>query len=88
MENVARQIGISYNYLNRQFVRQERISLVTFINREKIRLACRLLSEQEVSQEDAAVSVGIGDVKYFRRLFRRFTGMTITEYRKLHRTAY
>ena len=88
VENVARQIGISYNYLNRQFVRQERISLVTFINREKIRLACRLLSEQEVSQEDAAVSVGIGDVKYFRRLFRRFTGMTVTEYRKLHRMFY
>lgn len=85
VEAVARQIGISYNYLNRQFVRQEGLSLVTYINREKIRLAGRLLEEEELSQEEAAAAVGIGDVKYFRRLFRRFTGMTVTEYRKLYR---
>ncbi len=85
VEAIARQIGISYNYLNRQFVQQEGIPLVTFINREKIRLACRLLTEQEYVQEEAAAGVGISDVKYFRRLFRRFTGMTVTEYLKLHR---
>lgn len=85
VEAIARLVGISYNYLNRQFVRLEGLSLVAYINRERIRLACRLLAELELSQEELADAVGIFDVIYLRRLFRRYTGMTITGYRKMHR---
>ena len=38
-----------------------------------------------LSSEDAGEAVGIQDPKYLGRLFRRYVGMTISEYRKLCR---
>ena len=84
VEDIARQVGISYNYLSQQFTSNTGLTLVEYINREKIRLVQELLITDHLSPEEAGAAIGVEDVKYLRRLFRKFTGMTITEYTKMH----
>ena len=43
-------------------------------------LAEQLLLENNLTPEAAGEQVGIHDIKYLSRLFRRYSGMTITEY--------
>jgi len=54
---------------------------VEYINREKIHYTERLLADGVKNQTELADAVCMEDIKYFRRLFRRYSGMTITQYR-------
>ncbi len=82
---VAESIGISYSYLHKLFARNMDMPLVEYINRERIRLATQLLLDYGCSLSDAGEAVGIPDSKYLSRLFHRFTGMTVTEFKKQHK---
>ena len=82
---VAESIGISYSYLHKLFARNMGMPLVEYINRERIRLATQLLLDYGCSLSDAGEAVGIPDTKYLSRLFHRFTGMTVTEFKKQHK---
>ena len=80
---IAASAGVSYNYLNRMFNEFMGMSLVEYVNRERIRRAEALLLSQGMTQAQVAAAVGIPDVKYLQRLFRRYNGVTITEYNKM-----
>lgn len=80
-QDVAAYAGISYNYLSKLFPRHLGMSLVEYINREKIHYTERLLADGVKNQTELADAVCMEDIKYFRRLFRRYSGMTITQYR-------
>ena len=45
-------------------------------------LAKELFETKNSSVRDTAQTVGIEDEKYFSRLFKEYTGMTASEYRK------
>lgn len=82
---VAQAAGISYNHLKAVFQQDMNMSLVEYANRERIRRVEYLLAAEDLSLEEAGNAVGIHDVKYLSRLFRRYTGMTCSEYRKTYR---
>lgn len=83
--DVAKNVGISYSYLHKLFARNMGMPLVEYINREKILLAAQLLQDYACSLSDAGEIVGIPDSKYLSRLFHRFTGMTVTQFKKQHK---
>lgn len=78
--DIAAATGISYNYLNRLFAAHHGMTMVEYINREKLLRVEQLLLENNLTPEAAGEQVGIHDIKYLSRLFRRYSGMTITEY--------
>ncbi len=80
-QDVASYAGISYNYLSKLFPRHLGMRLAEYINREKVRYVERLLADGVKNQTELADAVSVEDIKYFRRLFRRYSGMTITQYR-------
>jgi len=82
---VAESIGISYSYLHKLFARNMGMPLMEYINRERIRLTAQLLQDYACSLSDAGEAVGIPDTKYLSRLFHRFTGMTVTQFKKQHK---
>ncbi len=81
VEDIARQLGISYSYLIKLFARHMNVPIVRYINREKIRVVEDLILNHGQTLEAAGNAVGITDSKYLSSLFRQYTGMTVTDYR-------
>lgn len=81
--SIAAHTGISYTHLNRLFTRVMGTTLVEHINRERLRLADYYILHHGMTQDEAALAVGFCDAKYMRRLFRRYNGVTITQYHRM-----
>lgn len=66
----------------RSFKREFGISPVDFIIQERIKVAKKLLKDVNVTISQACYSVGINNLSYFFKLFKRIEGVTPNEYRK------
>ncbi len=81
VEDVAKHLCISYSYLSKLFSRHMGVSLIEYINREKVAQVQELVASYGQTLEEAGKAVGITDSKYLSSLFRKHTGMTVTEFR-------
>ncbi len=79
-EEVARHAGISYSRLSRIFREAIGMTLVEYIHRQRLLLTEQYILEHGLRQEDAALQAGFCSSKYMQRLFRRYNGVTFTEY--------
>lgn len=66
----------------RCFKREFGISPVDFILHERIRVAKQLLKDQNVTIAEACFAVGINNLSYFFKLFKRIEGQTPNEFRR------
>ena len=82
---IAQQLYVSPNYLGRLFQAETGIRLTDYINQVKIEHAKKLLLKPENSVLHVAFQVGIPDQRYFSTLFKKFSGLTPTEYEKMNR---
>lgn len=83
VSDVARAAGVSTGYLSKLFRDTLGMGVIDYINRLKLNRVKELLSVRQVSIQDAAASVGIDDPNYLSRLFKKYNGITATEYRAL-----
>ena len=83
VQDIAAFAGISYGYLSNLFSEAVGMTIVDYINREKLRLVKDLITTRKISLEEAGLEVGISDVKYLSRLFKRYNGITAMEYKNL-----
>lgn len=83
LSEYARAIGVSTNYLSRQVQNSTGRSPGTWIDIARIGRAKGLLSTTQMPVIDIATAIGLEDQSYFSRFFRKHTGQTPTEYRKL-----
>lgn len=80
---LADTIGINPTYLSHQFNREVGVSVPNYIARLRIERAKELLSSrQNFSVGQIAAAVGIPDVNYFTKLFKKNVGCTPTAFRK------
>ncbi|MBQ4515533.1 MAG: helix-turn-helix transcriptional regulator [Clostridia bacterium] len=82
LETLASQIGKTPNYLNHIFKEETGMNIHQFIIKEKIRIICDLILSRSLSFKDACFTVGISDVAYGYRLFKKQTGLTPGEFLK------
>ena len=88
VESIAEHLGISSGYLHRIFKNIWGMGVLQYINRYRIAVAVKLIDNQHVSLGEAAHNVGIDDVSYMSRLFKKEMGMSYREYlRQTNRTA-
>jgi AraC family transcriptional regulator of arabinose operon len=66
----------------RSFKREFGISPVDFIIHERIRIAKKLLKDINMSISQASYAVGINNLSYFFKLFKRLEGVTPNTFRK------
>ena len=78
---VAESLGVHAAYLSKKFKEQTGEGLLEYINKVRIHNAKRILLEENVSVEDAALSVGIASVRSFARIFKKYEGMAPGEWR-------
>lgn len=83
LSSYAVQAGISENYLSRQIKQHTGRSVGAWIDIVRTIRAKKLLADSSVSIIDVAAAVGLDDQSYFARFFKRQTGMTPSEFRKV-----
>ncbi len=79
---VADVFGMNESYLSRMFKNQTGKNLIYFINEKKMNKARELLKDPDMMVKEAAFAVGYDDQFYFNKLFKRFFGVSPTEYRR------
>lgn len=76
LTDVAQEIGKSPNYLNSVFSKVEGTSIGQYIAREKIHMLIELKKTRDITFDDACRCVGITDISYGYRLFKKHIGTT------------
>jgi transcriptional regulator GlxA family with amidase domain len=69
--------------LKRRFKAATGSALIDYVHNLRIEEAKRLLETEAMSFEDITAEVGYENVAFFRRLFKRSTGLTPGEYRRM-----
>ena len=81
---IAREFGYNPDYLGRVFKSAYKISISTSIQKQKIRLASKLLIESKMNIDQVSTECGYRTTNYFRRTFKKFEDMSPFSYRKLY----
>lgn len=79
--DVAQTLYVSSFYLSRMFKRELNINFVDYLNEMRIKKAKELLKDVKYKTYEVAEAVGISDPHYFSRLFKKYEGITPTEYK-------
>ena len=77
---IARSIGITEGHLSHVFKKETGYTVLNYLTQYRICMACRLLSGGEHKVYEVAEKVGYRDVTYFGSTFKKFTGLSPTEY--------
>lgn len=80
---VVARSGVPARSLKRRFRNVTGLSLIDYVQNLRIDEARRLLEETRRSAEQVSFDAGYDDASFFRRLFRRRTGLSPLEYRRL-----
>lgn len=78
----ADRLNINDSYLSALFRREVGKTLTDYVTERRMEEAMQLLSKTQAPVKSVAKQVGIQDVPYFSRLFKRRTGRTPSEYRQ------
>ena len=82
VSDVAAAVGVSKNYLTNVFSASEGVPLMEYINRSKLSYMLVLIRRYSYTLAQAGKQVGFTDVNYISRIFKRYYGMTVTEYKQ------
>ncbi len=80
---VAQLFGFSASYLSRKFKQDTGKSFVEYLTECRMERA-RELAGSNAKMFSTASTVGIPDPNYFGRCFKKYTGMSYSEYVKMH----
>jgi transcriptional regulator GlxA family with amidase domain len=82
---VVTAAGVPARTLKRRFKSATGLSLIEYVQRSRVEEAKRLLETTDQPSDEISAAVGYQEPGFFRRLFKRHTGMTPGEYRRLFR---
>lgn len=80
---VVEQAKIPERTLKRRFKAATGATLIEYIQNLRIEEAKTLLETEQMPVDDISVAVSYEDVSFFRRLFKRLTGLTPSQYRRM-----
>ncbi|MBC8587423.1 response regulator transcription factor [Paratissierella segnis] len=83
LEDVGNHIGFNPSYFSSIFKKETGSSFVEYLSKIRIEKAKVLLKESDLRVQDICLMVGYSDVKYFSKLFVKYTGLKPKDYRKI-----
>lgn len=78
---LAQQLALSPNYLGQLFKQQMECSFREYLNLLRLKCACQLLQETDMSVKEVGYAAGYQSVEYFLNVFHKNMQMTPTQYR-------
>lgn len=82
VERIAGRLGFSTAYCNRLFHEAFGLSPRQYLSQVKLQLAKRWLLDPSSSVSDVALRLGYRDIAHFSRQFKRWSGVSPSDYRK------
>ena len=82
VNEIASLFFVSPTYLSRVFKKETGLSVIEYINKLKIKHSTFLLRDTSLPIQDIGRIIGVNDVNYFSRLFKKYMSQTPTQYRK------
>lgn len=85
LDALAQMVGVHPVSLAREFRRHYGCTVGEYVRQLRIDAACRALSDSETPLSTVATNAGFYDQSHFANTFRRYTGMTPTQFRAAER---
>ena len=82
---VAQSLNISEGYLSHTFKKETDYTLLNYLTRYRIHKAMELLKDCRVKVYEVAEQVGYRDIAYFSATFKKYAGMSPSEYQTTSR---
>lgn len=82
LPSLALNAQVTPNHLSYIFKQETGETIFTFINRYRIQIAQSQLHHQNSSMMDIAFQAGFNNVTYFNKVFKRYTGLTPSDFLK------
>ena len=83
---LAQELAISVSQLNKKLNAATGYPASTYILQVKLNYAKKILASQNKTIGEVATECGIYDVNYFSRVFKKQTGVTPTQFKRLPNT--
>ena len=82
LEEVSREVHVSPYYFSKLFKEQTGDNFINYLTLRRVGTAKLLLADGKLNIKAICTEIGYNDPNYFSRLFKRFEGVTPTEYRE------
>ncbi len=82
LKNLSEELNVNASYLSTVFKKEMGQTVTEYINQRRVEIAILYLNTSSMQIQDIAFRVGICDVNYFSKVFKKITGMTPTKYRE------
>ncbi len=81
---IAEQVHLNPDYLNRIFKKETGMSIKQFLSHERIELAKKLLASTDIPVSVVALNAGYHNFSHFSKTFKNFTGLNPVVFRQRH----
>ncbi|MDD3362149.1 MAG: response regulator [Hespellia sp.] len=78
---VAEHVGLSLVYFSKIFKEEEGKNFIDYVTEQRMQLACELL-EGNAKTSEICERIGYHDMKHFYKVFKKYRGITPSQYRK------
>lgn len=82
---LVKRCGISQSYISRLYRSCFQLSVTDYIHIHKMQLAKQWLLDADKSISEIAFTLGYNEPTYLSKVFKKYEGVTMQEYRKMHR---
>lgn len=87
LANFCMQFHYCEAYVSRRFKQETGTTPLQYLQRLRIRKSCELLTGSNLSISEIAHRTGYDDLKHYHDMFRRFTGLSPSSFRKLGKSS-
>lgn len=83
LEQVADHVGLQHDYLGKLFKKVEGLTFTEYIIALRMEKAKELLEQRELTIKEITFMIGYSDPNYFSRAFKKYVGISATQYEKI-----
>lgn len=81
LDEISQELNLSSYYFSKLFKEEKGEGFVEYLNTRRVNEAKELMKNPDKSIKEISSESGYSDPNYFSRIFKKYTGMTPTEYR-------
>ncbi len=82
LSDIAAAINVNSSYLSRVFKNDTGFNITDYLNKTRVEKAISLIDDGKYPLKVISYKVGIQNYNYFFKLFKKFIGVTPSEYKK------